>query len=271
MEDYLLAKCMLFKICKRGLVNLDSSYALKVMEEAECPIHTYSLDSDSDIRAVNISKMPGSVEFDIISPWYGGRFRVNIPGRFSVYNALAAAGVCGLLGIGEEAVRAGLEKVQVPGRAEFVDTGTDFSVIIDYAHTPDSLENILRTVRDYASGRVICVFGCGGDRDRSKRPMMGRISGSLADYTVITSDNPRTEDPEAIISQIEEGIKETAAKYACITDRREAIRHALLNAAAGDVVVLAGKGHETYQIFADRTIHFDEREVVRDILEEKPK
>ncbi len=269
MEEYLLAKCMLFKICRRGLVNLDSQYALKVIEEAECPVHTYSLDSDSDIKAVNISKMPHSVEFDIISPWYAGRLRVNIPGRFSVYNALAAAGVCGLLGIPREAVKTGLEKVQVPGRAESVDTGTDFSVIIDYAHTPDSLGNILETVRDYASGKVICVFGCGGDRDRTKRPLMGQISGILADYTVITSDNPRTEDPEAIISQIEEGIKMTAGKYVCITDRREAIRHALSEAAAGDVVILAGKGHETYQTFADKTIHFDEREVVRDILSEK--
>ncbi len=271
MEEYLLAKCILFKICRRGLVNLDSKYAVKVIEEANCQIHTYSLDSDSDIKAVNISKMPGSVEFDMISPWYGGRFRVNIPGRFSVYNALAAAGVCGLLGIGGEAVRAGLEKVQVPGRAESVNTGTDFSVIIDYAHTPDSLENILETVRDYASGRVICVFGCGGDRDRSKRPMMGRISGGLADYTVITSDNPRTEDPQAIISQIEEGIKTTSGRHICITDRREAIRHAIFGASAGDVIVLAGKGHETYQTFADKTIHFDEREVVRDILDEKKK
>lgn len=271
MEEYLLAKCMLFKICRRGLVNLDSQYAQKVMEEAECPIHTFGMDSCSDIRAVNISKLPGSVEFDIISPWYEGSIKVNIPGRFSVYNALAAAGVCGLLGIGMEAVKAGLAKVQVPGRAESVDTGRDFSVIIDYAHTPDSLGNILETVRDYASGRVICVFGCGGDRDRSKRPMMGRISGRLADYTVITSDNPRTEDPEDIISQIEEGIKTTAGRYVCITDRREAIRHALLSAAKGDVVVLAGKGHETYQTFADRTIHFDEREVVKDILDEKSK
>jgi UDP-N-acetylmuramoyl-L-alanyl-D-glutamate--2,6-diaminopimelate ligase len=269
MEEYLLAKCILFKICRRGLVNLDSKYALKVMDEAECPVHTYSLDSDSDIKAVNVSKMPGSVEFEMISPWYGGRFKVDIPGRFSVYNALAAAGVCGLLGIEEEAVRAGLEKVQVPGRAESVDTGTDFSVIIDYAHTPDSLNNILEAVRDYASARVICVFGCGGDRDRTKRPMMGQISGSLADYTVITSDNPRTEEPEAIIAQIEEGIKTTAGRYVCITDRRAAIRHALKYAAAGDVVVLAGKGHETYQTFADKTIHFDEREVVREILDEK--
>ncbi len=269
MEEYLMAKCILFRICKRGLVNLDSEYAQKVIGEAKCRICTYGLESDSDIKAVNISKMPSFVDFDIISPWYEGSLRVNIPGSFSVYNALAAAGVCGLLGIKREAVEAGLERVQVPGRAESVDTGADFSVIIDYAHTPDSLENILQTVRDYAAGRVICVFGCGGDRDRSKRPMMGSVAGRISDYTVITSDNPRTEDAEIIISQIEEGIKTTTGSYTCITDRREAIRHALLEATAGDVVVLAGKGHETYQTFRDRTIHFDEREVVRDILVEK--
>ena len=271
MEEYLLAKCILFRICALGLVNLDSQYAARVIQEAECKVYTYSLDRDSDIKAVNIIKAPSSVEFDMVSPWYQGRFKVNIPGRFSVYNALAAAGVCGLLGIPTDAVALGLERAQVPGRAELVDTGADFSVIIDYAHTPDSLENILEAVREYVVGRVICVFGCGGDRDKAKRPMMGRISGQLADYTVITSDNPRTEDPEAIMSQIEEGIKTVANSYICITNRQEAIRHAVLAANAGDVVVLAGKGHETYQTFNNKTIHFDEREIVKKILDEKLK
>lgn len=268
MEEYLLAKCMLFKICKKGLINLDSEYAFRVLGEAECDMFTFGIDSSADIRATKIQKLPQSVEFDLTSPWYGGRFKVNIPGRFSVYNALATVGVSGLLGVTQQAVKTGLELVQVPGRAELVDTGRDFSVIIDYAHTPDSLENILSTVRDYAAGKVICIFGCGGDRDRSKRPMMGAVSGHLADYTVITSDNPRTEEPELIITQIEEGIKGTSGNYICIIDRREAIKHAILEARAGDVLVLAGKGHETYQIFKDKTIHFDEREVVRELLEE---
>ena len=268
MEEYLLAKCILLKNCRQGLINLDSEFASRVMKEAQCEIYTYGIDSKADIRAANIKMLPGSVMFDLITPWYSQKIKVNIPGRFSVYNALAAAGVCGLSGISKEATAAGLERVQVPGRAEPVDTGRDFSVIIDYAHTPDSLQNILETVKGYAPGRVICVFGCGGDRDRTKRPMMGEISGRLADYTVITSDNPRTEDPEAIITQIEEGIKRTGSSYICITDRREAIRHAMMSAAAGDVIILAGKGHETYQTFSDRTIHFDEREVVREILEE---
>jgi UDP-N-acetylmuramoyl-L-alanyl-D-glutamate--2,6-diaminopimelate ligase len=268
MEEYLQAKCRLFKMCRRGLVNLDSEYAGKVMEEAECGVMTFGIREKADIRAYDIVKMPRHVEFSIASPWYGGRLRVNIPGGFSVYNALAAAGVSGLLGTSREAVEAGLASVQVPGRAESVDTGRDFSVIIDYAHTPDSLENILATVRDYAAGRVVCIFGCGGDRDRAKRPMMGAISGRLADYTVLTSDNPRTEEPDSILRQIEEGIKATGGKYTCIRDRREAIRHAIRGAGPGDVLVLAGKGHETYQIFHDRTICFDEREVVRELLKE---
>ena len=268
MGDYLMAKCKLFKMSGRGLVNRDSIYASQVLDEAECTTMTFGMDEHADIRATDIVKMPRKVEFNIDSPWYHGKISVNIPGRFSVYNALASAGVSGLLGIPQEFVQRGLENVHVPGRAELVDTGRDFSVIIDYAHTPDSLENILTTVRDYASGRVICIFGCGGDRDSSKRPMMGEISARLADYTVITSDNPRTEDPDLIIAQIEAGIKDENAKYTCIRDRREAVRHAMLRAGAGDVLVLAGKGHETYQIFCDRTIHFDEREVVREILGE---
>ncbi len=266
MEDYLSAKTKLFKMCKKGLVNNDSEYASEIIKEAGCEILTFGIEKKADIMAADIVKHPQSVEFTAVSPWFAGGFKVNIPGKFSVYNALAAIGVCGMLGIPYEAVRAGLEKVQVPGRAELVDTGRDFSVMIDYAHTPDSLENILNTVKDYAPGRVVSLFGCGGDRDRTKRPMMGEISGRIADFTIITSDNPRTEDPEAIVEDIEEGIKKSGGRYIRIVDRRDAIRYALENAAAGDVIVLAGKGHETYQTFKDKTIHFDEREVVAEIL-----
>lgn len=267
LEDYLKSKCLLFKMCKSGLVNLDSQYAKAVMEGADCEIYTFGLEGGAGIKAENILKMPGSVSFDINSPWYNGRLFVNIPGRFTVYNALAAAGIGGMLSVSAEAVKDGLNKVQVPGRAETVDTERDFSVIIDYAHTPDSLENILSTVREYTAGKLICVFGCGGDRDRSKRPMMGAISGELADYTVITSDNPRSEEPGAIIKDVEAGIRSTTGRYKCITDRRKAIEHALLEAQKGDVIVLAGKGHETYQEFKHKTIHFDEREVVLELLQ----
>ncbi len=267
MEEYLAAKCMLFKMCKCGVINNDSQYAPAVIAQAQCDTISYGIDKKCDVRAIDIKKKPRSVEFNIVSPWYSGSCKVNIPGKFSIYNSLAAIGACGQMGISQEAVKAGLERVQVPGRAELVDTGRDFSVIIDYAHTPDSLENILKAVKDYAAGRVICVFGCGGDRDRKKRPMMGAISGMLSDYTVISSDNPRTEDVDAIIADIEEGIKRTKGQYICISDRSRAIQHAIVTAQPGDVIVLAGKGHETYQIFADKTIHLDEREIVRDIID----
>ncbi len=267
MEEYLAAKCMLFRMCKCGVINGDSQYAPGVMAEAKCDTISFGIDKKCDIRATDIKKKPRSVEFNLVSPWYSGNFKVNIPGKFSIYNALAAIGVCGHMGIAREAVKAGLERVQVPGRAELVDTGRDFSVIIDYAHTPDSLENILNAVKDYATGRVVCVFGCGGDRDKKKRPMMGAISGMLSDYTVITSDNPRTEEPDDIIADIEEGIRKTKGQYICISDRYQAVQHAIVTALPGDVIVLAGKGHETYQIFADKTIHLDEREIVRDIID----
>ena len=268
MEDYLEAKTRLFRMCKKGLVNNDSEYTDEIMKKAECVLLTFGIDKKSDIMAADIVKHPQSVEFKVVTPWFSDRMKVNIPGKFSVYNALTAIGVCGMLGISSEAIKAGLEKVQVPGRAELVNTGRDFSVMIDYAHTPDSLENILSTVKDYAPGRVVSVFGCGGDRDKTKRPMMGEISGRIANFTIITSDNPRTEDPEAIVNDIEEGIRKSGGSYIRIVDRREAIKYALNNALAGDVIVLAGKGHETYQTFKDKTIHFDEREVVAEILDE---
>jgi len=197
-----------------------------------------------------------------------GKLKVGIPGKFSVYNALAAVGVCGMLGVSFESIKSGLEKVSVPGRVEVVDIGKNYTVIIDYAHSPDSLENVLTTIKGFTKNRLICLFGCGGDRDRTKRPIMGRISGQIADFTIITSDNPRTEEPSAIVKEIENGIKETNGKYITIVDRREAIKYALRNAQPGDVIVLAGKGHETYQTFKDKTIHFDEREVVREVLQE---
>ena len=235
-------RLLLFKYCRTGLINRDCSFADRVIEKAECGVLTYGTVAEADARAENLVLLPGAVSSIWCRHGTTGDLSVNIPGKFTVYNALAAAGACGIAGVPGEAVALGLERVQVPGRAEPVETGRDFGVIIDYAHTPDSLENILATVKAFARGRVICVFGCGGDRDRAKRPMMGAVSGRYADYTVITSDNPRTEDPDAIIRDIEAGIRTTPGKYTCITDRKEAIRHALAAASAGDVVLLAGKG-----------------------------
>jgi UDP-N-acetylmuramoyl-L-alanyl-D-glutamate--2,6-diaminopimelate ligase len=208
------------------------------------------------------------VEFKVSSPWGSESVKVNIPGKFSIYNALAAIGTCCLMGIDFDTIKSGLENVSVPGRAEIIQTDRSFTVMTDYAHTPDSLENILTTVKQFAKGRLVSLFGCGGDRDKTKRPIMGEISGKIADFTIITSDNPRTEDPDGIIKDIQEGMKRTDGSYITIHDRREAIKYAIKTAQPDDIIVLAGKGHETYQIFKDKTIHFDEREVVKEILEE---
>jgi len=267
-EDYLESKIKLFSMCKKGLVNIDSPHSEDVINGAKCEVLTFGINHDADIMAKDIVKHADSVEYNLVSPWYEGFVKVGVPGNFSVYNSLAAIGVCGLMGVSFDSIRAGLEKVNVKGRVETVDIGKDYTVIIDYAHSPDSLENILVTVKDFAKGRVICLFGCGGDRDRMMRPMMGEISGRLADYTIITSDNPRTENPEDIVKDIEEGIKKTDGKYCIIVNRRDAIKHALEIARKDDVIILAGKGHETYQTFKDKTIHFDEREIVRELIKE---
>lgn len=267
MEEYFNAKLKLFSMCQTGIVNIDSSYGEEVVKKAKCKVYTYGIDKEADIRAVNIVEHQSSVEFDAVTPWGQGRVEVSVPGKFSIYNALAAIGVSCMSGVSFENIAKGLVNITVPGRAEVIYAGDDYTVITDYAHTPDSLENILTTFKAYAKGRLVSLFGCGGDRDRTKRPVMGEISGRIADFTIITSDNPRTEDPEAIINEIEEGIKKTEGSYIRITDRREAITYALANAQPNDIIILAGKGHETYQMFKDKTIHFDEREVVKEIME----
>lgn len=269
MEDYFNSKKKLFKMCKTGIINIDSPYGEKIVSEASCRVYTYAVEKEADCMAKNIATHSDSVEFDCITPWFSERFKVSVPGMFSVYNALAAISVCGFLGIDPIYIKEGLTDLHVPGRAEVVPTpGKDYVVMIDYAHTPDSLENILSTVKGFVKGRLISVFGCGGDRDRSKRPLMGEISGRIADFTIITSDNPRTEEPSRILADIEEGIRKTDGKYIVIEDRTEAIRYAMKTAQKDDIIVLSGKGHETYQIFRDKTIHYDEREVVENILRE---
>ena len=195
--------------------------------------------------------------------------KLKLTGMFNVYNALAAAAMGFIMGVSPETVTAALAKVRsVPGRAEVLDTGTPYKVILDYSHSPDALENILTAVRGFARGRVISLFGCGGDRDHLKRPIMGEISGRLADYSILTSDNPRTEDPMEILAAIEEGIRPTGGKYTVIENRREAIRHALEMGRDGDIIVLAGKGHETYQEIMGVKRPFDEKVVVAELLEE---
>ena len=265
MDDYARAKAKLFKMCRKGLVNVDSPYATVMMEGARCEMFTYGIEKDCDFRAVNMVLNNDSVEYDIVGKCPLAHIKVPVPGRFTVYNSLAAAGACFLGGISMEKIAEGLSKVFVKGKAEIVPTGRDFTVMIDYAHNPDSFINIIGAARGFAK-RVVFLFGCGGDRNRP-RALMGKTAGEQADFTIITSDNPRSEDPESIVRDIEKGIIGTGKPYVCIVDRREAIEYAVKNALPGDVIILAGKGHETEQIFKDKTVHFDERIVVKEALE----
>jgi len=262
MENYFLAKTKLFNMCKTGVINADDPYGARLIKECGCDNIAYGIDN-GDLVATNIEYGDRGVRFDC------GNMKINlgIPGVFSVYNALTAIGICRACGIDDAVIEKALNVAQgVKGRAEVVDCGRDFTLIIDYAHTPDGLENILGSVRNFAKGRVVVVFGCGGDRDKTKRPKMGRVAGRLADFCIVTSDNPRTEEPDAIIRDILDGMDDAMAEYVVIENRRDAIEYAIRHARKDDVIVLAGKGHEDYQILKDKTIHFDEREVIRDIL-----
>lgn len=268
MEAYGRAKAILFTQCRRGVVNIDDNSAKIVTDAALCPIFTYSAEKDeADLCAKEINLRPDGVTFSALAIGELKKIRMPIPGLFSVYNALAAASACMQLGIGLDNIAEALsEKAGVKGRAEVVPTGRDFTVLIDYSHTPDALENILKTVKGFAEGRTVVLFGCGGDRDKTKRPIMGKIAVELADFAIITSDNPRTEQPGAIIDDILEGVTGTKTPYTVIENRREAIGWAIKNAMPGDVIILAGKGHETYQIIGKEKYHFDEREVVAEFL-----
>ena len=263
MDNYAKAKSMLFEVSSNAVINADDPYG-KVMSEKACGgIFEYSCRQKAELTAENAEFTSEGVSFDL----HGERINLGIPGEFSVYNALCASGIALSCGIQITDIKKALASAHgVKGRAEVVKTNTDYTVLIDYAHTPDGIENILKTVKGFAKGRTVIVFGCGGDRDNTKRPIMGKIAGELADFCVVTSDNPRTEDPLRIISMVEEGVKSAGADYVVIESRYDAIRYALENAAPGDVIVLAGKGHETYQELADGKIHFDEREVIKEIL-----
>ena len=264
MEEYCQAKALLFTRCKAGVVNVDDPWAGEILKRATCPVCTYSARGQAELMAQGIELHPHQVTFTAVVNGTETACSLDIPGAFSVYNALSAFGVGLALGLSPDAIADSLATAQgVKGRAEVVPTpGKDYTVLIDYSHTPDSLENILRTVREFARGRVIAVFGCGGDRDPIKRPIMGKIAAELADFVVVTSDNPRTEDPMAIIGQILEGIPETMTEKTVIENRRQAIRGAMEQAQAGDVIVRAGKGHETYQEIGHEKFHLDEREEV---------
>ena len=269
MEEYGRAKAILFRHCEIGIINIDDEYAHMMTENATCKIFTYSCDNtEADLSAKNIELRPDGVRFAALMTASLERVRLGIPGKFSVYNGLAAMAALINLGVDLRESAQALSRCHgVKGRVEVVPTNSDFTVIIDYAHTPDALENVLRTLNGFKTGRVVAVFGCGGDRDKTKRPMMGKIATDLADFTVITSDNPRTEEPGAIINDIVAGVTMPKKSYKVIENRREAIGWVIRYHRPNDIILLAGKGHETYQIIGKTKNHFDEREVVREFLE----
>lgn len=268
MGCYCDAKAKLFQMSRMGVCNADDPWTERLLAGASCPSVYYGIHNPAEVWAEDIFLHSRSVDFTVCTARTRTPVHLGVPGRFSVYNALGAIAACGELGIPPEECAAALATFPgVAGRMEVVPTpGKPYTLLIDYAHTPDALENVLKTVRGFAKNRVIAVFGCGGDREREKRPLMGHIAGKLADLTIITSDNPRTEEPMAIIRDILPGIAGAEDKYIVEPDRRGAIALAMGRAAAGDVIVLCGKGHETYQEIGDKTIPMDEREIVRSLL-----
>ncbi|MDR1272891.1 MAG: UDP-N-acetylmuramoyl-L-alanyl-D-glutamate--2,6-diaminopimelate ligase [Clostridiales Family XIII bacterium] len=281
MEDYGDSKKMLFPLSRSVVVNADDPFATEMLSAAigKKAIRFAILDVSADLTAENLLFSNDKVIFDLVlrdgrsgAEEYRRELSLDIPGQFAVYNILAVTGICLQLGIDIDEVAnviaGGQINLEVPGRYEIVMSGDGVTAIVDYAHTAGALENLLRTVRQNSSyGKIISVFGCGGDRDPSKRAPMGEISGGIADVTFITSDNPRSEEPEAIISMIEKGIKKTGGKYRVEPDRKKAITKAIAAARPGDVVVIAGKGHEPYQILKNRTIEFDDKKTVSEIFE----
>ncbi|EOD01257.1 UDP-N-acetylmuramoyl-L-alanyl-D-glutamate--2,6-diaminopimelate ligase [Caldisalinibacter kiritimatiensis] len=273
IENYLNAKAKLFYKTKNfNIINIDDKYGKKIsskIRKLDVPLLTYGTDSNADIIADNIVYSAEGVSFELITPKGEIDIKMNIPGLFSVYNGLAAAACGYAYNIELENIKEGLESVKgVKGRFEVVPTDKDFTVIIDYAHTPDGLEKVMETISQFAKGRKIIVFGAGGDRPRTRRPLMGEVAAKYSDLSIVTSDNPRTEEPNKIIEDIIEGIERLDGKYVAITDRKEAIRYALKNSQPNDVILLAGKGHEMYQIIGNKRIPFNEKEIVLEILKE---
>ena len=267
MEDYFNSKLKLFDMCKTGFINADDFNVAKVKKLVkDCDIQTYGIDNTANLLAKDITVTNSSVDFKVKIGTRNERVKTGIPGRFSVYNSLAAIAIASKYGASADEIKEALLEVKVPGRSELVLNKKELTIMIDFAHTPESLQSILSAVKNYTRGRVISVFGCGGDRDPGKRPQMGEISGNIADFTVITSDNPRTEDPEKIVKQIEEGTKKTKGKYIAIVDRIEAIKYAIEMANKNDIIVLAGKGHETYQEINGEKHPFDERKIIKKII-----
>lgn len=268
MEEYAAAKRKLFSMCSLGCFNLDDAWADFMRDGASCRTMTFSTEkNEADLVAKDIRLTADGVRFASVSGDEISMTKLGIPGMFSVYNALGTMSVGLALGLSLADCSDAMSSAKgVKGRLEIVPTGRDFSVVIDYSHKPDALEKVLKTLKPVTRGRLIALFGCGGDRDKLKRPIMGRIAADNADLVVVTSDNPRTEDPDEIIREIVAGMKDKRTPTKVICDRREAIAWAIDNAAPGDVLLLAGKGHEDYQVVGHEKHHMDEREIVSDCL-----
>ena len=281
-ENYIAAKAKLFqslgkignyKKGKTAIINTDDGAANFILSSTACKTITYGINTNADVMAEHANIQASGTSFNIVGSFAHITLQLKITGLFNVYNVLSAVGAALAEGIDSQIIKIALEKFQsVPGRFELVNIDQPFSVIVDYAHTPDGLENILKTAQQIAKKRIIVVFGCGGDRDRSKRPIMGKIAAEYGHIVIATSDNPRSEDPGIILNEIETGIKAgltTGKIYEKISDRRQAIARALHMAESDDIVIIAGKGHENYQILKNRTISFDDKEVVREIISER--
>jgi len=273
MENYCDAKAELFRRCDKAVANKDDEWFVQMTENATCQMLTTSVKGDADLQAENLELLSDGISFTAVYGKQRVAVKLPIPGKFTVYNALTVLGCALQLGISlQQAAEALASAKGVKGRVEVVPTpGQDYTVLIDYAHTPDGLENVLSAVKGYCKGKLIAVFGCGGDRDPVKRPIMGRIGVELADYAIITSDNPRTEEPMKIIQDILKGVDSTKNNYEILENRPKAIQHAMDIAKKNDIIVLAGKGHETYQEICGVKHHLDEREVVAAYLEEMRK
>jgi UDP-N-acetylmuramoyl-L-alanyl-D-glutamate--2,6-diaminopimelate ligase len=271
-DEYLHCKGMLFKQCKTGIVNMDDEHTERVLEGHTCQVESFGFSEKADLRAENVELIhrPGflGVSYNM-SGLLNMPVEIDVPGKFSVYNSLAAISICRHFGVKEDAIQSALEGIRVKGRVELLPVSKRFTLMIDYAHNAMSLESLLTTLKAYHPKRLVCLFGCGGNRSKLRRYEMGEVSSKLADLTVITSDNPRDEEPQAIMDDILTGVKKADGKYVMIADRKEAIRYCMVHAQEGDVIVLAGKGHEDYQEIKGKKHHMDERELVAQVKEEE--
>ncbi len=271
-EDYMRCKGLLFQQCRVGIVNGDDAHWQAVTKGHTCSLETYGMSESVDLRAKNITYTNSQGHLGVAFRTEGllsMEAKIAMPGRFSVYNALTAMAICRHFGVSEEDIQRALLAAKVKGRIEMVKVSDEFTLMIDYAHNAMALESLLTTLKEYEHGRLVCVFGCGGNRSRDRRFEMGEVSGKLADLTIITSDNPRFEEPEAIIADIVTGMKKTDGAYLEIPDRKEAIAYAIDHGQPGDIIVLAGKGHEDYQEIKGVKYPMDERDLIADILKER--